>query len=251
MHSTSTRSRSRISRRSCGVEARVVQQRRRAAQPRRDEDVARRLAPAAGGRAPDELAGAGVEPVLGLQPLAGEVALAVHDGLRLAGGAAREGDQARVLGVELGAAAAGSRSGQSPHGHRRSSARPSRRPRSVVARCARRTTTSARPRDVEAQAQVLGAQLLGAGQHDVALAEAGDHRQHPLGPVADQRQDDVAAAHAERRRSGAASGAGAARDLAEASTRGARRRAASSTSASRCGSAASTTSRAKFMGAGP
>ncbi len=39
--------------------------------------------------------GPGAEPVLGLQALAVEVALAVDDRLRLAGGAAREGDQAR------------------------------------------------------------------------------------------------------------------------------------------------------------
>ena len=51
-----------------------------------------------------------------------EVALGVYDGLGLAGGAAREGDQARVLGVELGVRAAASRSGCSPPRH------PDRRP---------------------------------------------------------------------------------------------------------------------------
>src|SRR5215212_3458731 len=57
------------------VEAAVVQQRRRAAQPGRDEHVSGRLGPAAGGRAPGELAGARAEPVLGLHALAGQVAL--------------------------------------------------------------------------------------------------------------------------------------------------------------------------------
>ena len=115
MQRTRPRSRSRTSRRSCGVEAGVVQQRGGAADPRRDEDVAGRLAPAAGRRAPDELAGAGVEPVLGLDALAGEVALGVDDGLGLARGAAGERDEARVLGVELdrrgGAAAYSASSG--------------------------------------------------------------------------------------------------------------------------------------------
>ncbi len=39
----------------------------------------------------------GAEPVLGLQALAVEVALGVHDRLGLAGRAARERDQARLL----------------------------------------------------------------------------------------------------------------------------------------------------------
>ena len=34
------------------------------------------------------------------------------------------------------------------------------------------------------QTQVLAAQLLAAGEHDMALPEAGDHREHPLRPVA-------------------------------------------------------------------
>ena len=83
------------------VEAGVVQQRRGAADPRCDEHVARGLRPAARGRAPDEVAGAGIEPVLGLKPLAGKVALSVDDPLRLAGRAARERDQARVGRLEL------------------------------------------------------------------------------------------------------------------------------------------------------
>jgi hypothetical protein len=49
-----------------------------------------------------------------------------------------------------------------------------------------------RPGDLQAQAQVLRAQLLGGREHHRAEAEARHHRQHPLGPVADQRHDDVA-----------------------------------------------------------
>ena len=102
MQSTFTRSRVEHLQALGGIEARVVQQRRRAADPRRDEDVARRLAPAARRRAPDEVAGARREPVLGLQRLAGEVALAVDDRLRLARGPARERDQARIQRREVG-----------------------------------------------------------------------------------------------------------------------------------------------------
>ena len=46
--------------------------------------------------------GRGVEPALGLELLAGEVALTVKHSLRLAGGAGRERDQARVLRRQLG-----------------------------------------------------------------------------------------------------------------------------------------------------
>ena len=53
------------------------------------------------GGAPDELVRAGAEPPLRLQPLAGQVALRVHDRLRRPGGAGREHDQTRVLGPEL------------------------------------------------------------------------------------------------------------------------------------------------------
>ena len=51
-------------------------------------------------------------------------------------------------------------------------------------------------RDVEALAQVLGPQLFVAGQGHGADAKAGDHRQHPVRAVADQRHDDVATRHA-------------------------------------------------------
>ncbi len=46
---------------------------------------------------------------------------------------------------------------------------------------------------LQPQTQVLGPQLFVARQHDGADPEAGDHRQHPLGPVADQRHDHVTA----------------------------------------------------------
>ena len=176
------------------VEARVVQQRRRAPDPGCDEGVARRLAPAAGGRAPDEVAGSRREPVLGLQRLAGEVALAVDDGLRLAGRAARERDQARVLGRQVGR---GRRLELGRSADARADDRgavPARlRQNGVVALVADDERGRA---GGEAQAQVAGAQLLVAGQHDVALAKAGDHRHDPVGAVADERQDSVAAPHA-------------------------------------------------------
>ena len=61
-------------------------------------------------------------------------------------------------------------------------------------RCARRRRSASAAAAAIRSAQVLGPQLLVAGQHDGADPEARDHRQHPLGPVADQRHHDVAAA---------------------------------------------------------
>ena len=105
-----------------------------------------------------------------------------------------------------------------------------------------------RLRDREPRAQVAGAQLLGARQHDGADAEAGDHRQDPLGPVADQRQHDVAAADPaggqRARRAGRASATSPKLHSAREPSR------PSATSARRAGGAASTTSRAKFIAAG-
>jgi hypothetical protein len=179
-----------------GVEASVVQQRRRPADPGRDEGVARRLRPARSGRAPDEVALLRGQPVLGLQALAREVALAVQHRFRLARGARGERDQARVAGAELGG--------------RRDVARRQRAPR--VGGDPHRRALPARGLeygavalvgdhergggDPKAQPQVLRAQLLRARQDRVAGTEAGDHREHPLRPVAEQREHDVAAPHA-------------------------------------------------------
>ena len=102
MQSTFTPSRSATVEPLLGVEAGVVQERRGAHQPGRDEHVAGRLRPAGGGGAPREVAVARAEPVLGLDALAGQVALAVADRLRLARGARGEGDQRRVVGREVG-----------------------------------------------------------------------------------------------------------------------------------------------------
>ena len=213
MQRTATGSRSRTARRSCGSKRASCSSAAAPADPRRDEDVAGRLAPAAGRRAPHELAGAGVEPVLGLDVLAGEVALGVDDGLRLARGPAREGDEARVLGVELDRRRRGGGRVQRLVGDREHRAvRPGGVELGAVALVA---DDRRRPRDVEAQPQVAGAQLLGAGQDDRADAEARDHRQHPLRAVADQRQDDVAAPRRRARASAPASARGALGDLAE------------------------------------
>ena len=99
--------------------------------------------------------------------------------------------------------------------------------------CARRRRSATGPRRVQAQAQVLRAQLLGARQHDGADAEARDHREHPLRAVADQRHHDVAAADPVRGQAcrPAARAVGSPR---RTSTRAARRRVRSSSSASRC-----------------
>jgi hypothetical protein len=47
--------------------------------------------------------------------------------------------------------------------------------------------------------QVLAPQLRVARHRDGAHPEAGEHRQHPLDPAADQRHHGVAALHAPRR----------------------------------------------------
>ena len=123
------------------VEARVVQQRGGAPQPRGDEHVARGLRPARGGRAPRQAVGRGREPVLGLHVLAGQVALAVQHRLRLARRAAREGDEARVLVAELDR---GERA--RPRSAQRRGRRARRRPappRRARRGCARRTRSAA------------------------------------------------------------------------------------------------------------
>ena len=174
-----------------GVEARVVQQRGGALQPRGDEHVAGRLRPARGRRAPRQPVGRRRQPVLGLHALAGQVALAVEHRLGLAGRAGGEGDEARVLVGELdGGHRLGG--GQLRPGHDEHVG--------VGRRLAEHAEVALvahhqpRLRDRQPGAQVARAQLLGARQHDGADAEAGEHGQDPLGPVADQRHHDVAAA---------------------------------------------------------
>ena len=54
-------------------------------------------------------------------------------------------------------------------------------------------------RHLQAQREIVRAQLLGAREHDGAKAKARHHREHPLGPVADERHHDVATADAARR----------------------------------------------------
>ena len=174
-----------------GVEARVVQQRGGAPQPRRDEDVARRLRPAGRGRAPRQPPGPRREPVLGLHLLAGQVALAVQHRLRLARRAGGEGDEARVLGPSS-TAGTGSAAVSSAPGTTRTSA--SGRRLAEHAEVALVAHDQPRLGDREPGAQVGRAQLLGARQHDGADPEAREHRQHPLGPVADERHHDVPAA---------------------------------------------------------
>ena len=117
-----------------GIEARVDEHRRRAAEPRRDEDVARRLRPPGSGRAPDQLARPGAEPLLGLESLGAEVALRVHRRPRLAGGPRGEHDQRRVARIEVGdrgrrllRAVLVERLGQLGEGHVRDSRRGARR----------------------------------------------------------------------------------------------------------------------------
>ena len=229
------------------VEAGVVQQRRGAAQPRRDEHVAGRLGPAAGRGAPDQLAGAGAEPVLGLDLLAGQVALHVDHRLGLAGGAGSEHDQARVLGREL--RRRGGRRGVQAlvgDGQHAGSAGPARLELGAVALVGQ---DQGRLGHREAQPQVAGAQLLVAGQR--RRRRCGSRRSSPpptrggcrssvstTSPGPTPRASSVPARRALR--SATSPKAISRRDPSRPSA----------TSAGRSGGAASTTSRAKFTRAG-
>ena len=135
---TLTPSASARSSRSAGSKRPVVDDRRGAGQPGGEEDVAGRLRPARRGRAPDQLARARAEPVLGLRPLAGQVAVGVDDAARLAGRAGGEDDQRRVLGVHRL-----DRGRASPAGGPR---RGSRRPRPGSSPARRRAARRAGPR---------------------------------------------------------------------------------------------------------
>ena len=174
------------------VEAGIVQERRGAPDPGRDERVAGRLRPAGGGRAPDELVRLRRQPVLGLEALAGQVALAVQDRLRLTGRAARERDQARIGGVQVRRRRGSVRCVIERHPQRVAG------PAGEQVRVAAVGDDQARLGHLQAQVQILGAQLLGARQHDVALAEAREHRDRPLRAVSDQGEDDVASAYPAR-----------------------------------------------------
>ena len=176
------------------IEAGVVEERRGAHEPRRDEGVARRLRPSRRRGAPGEVALAGAEPVLRLHALAGQVALAVANRLRLARRAGRERDQRRILRPEL-------HRGRGRRGVDRLVRDGEQRP--GEAGVAHRVDVApvghddARLHEVHPGAQVLGAQLFGARQRDRADAEAGDHRLHPLRAVPDHGHHDVASRHAE------------------------------------------------------
>ena len=190
MHSTATGSRASTSRRSWGSKrascSRAAAPRIHGAMNTLRADLLQPLPAVHQTR----LAGPRVEPVLGLRALPGQVALGVEDGLRLARGPARERDQARVLGVELDRV--GLRDAQQTVvGH--DEHRTARLGGIELVAVALVADDRRGPRDVEAQAQVAGAQLLGAREHDGADAEARDDRQDPLGPVADEREDDIAA----------------------------------------------------------
>ena len=190
-----------------------------------------------------QVAGPGAEPVLGLDALAGQVALAVADRLRLARGAGGEHDQRRIVGLEVGRRR-GRRVEEALVGHAAASspAKPAARTVSALrssATTARGSTASIRMR------RSAGAQLLGAGQGDGADPQAGDQREDPLRPVADQGHHHVAATDAPgRERAGQAGRSG--RRPRRSAIPCARRRGRSRPGASRSASAASTTSRAKF-----
>ncbi len=145
------------------------------------------------GRAPDKLAVARPEPVLGLGLLAEQVAVGVDDAARLAGGAGGEDDQRRVLGVHLldrrrASPAARSSSRTSPTSTRVIAGTPV----GEFAEQALLADAERRRRRRDPQLEVVAAQLRVAGQRDRAHPPAGEQRQHPLDPVADQRHHHVA-----------------------------------------------------------
>ena len=175
---------------------------------------------------------AGGEPVLGLQALARQVALAVQDRLRLAGRAGRERDQARVVRRRARRAAAARARASSPQGTQTVGPAPAGGAQDVLVAL----VADHEPRGRSASSRSsrsCGRSCSVQGSDDVALAEAGDHRQHPLRAVADQREDDVAAPHAELVQVGGERGRAAAATSPKRPLAAGRRRAASSTSARR------------------
>ena len=195
MQSTSTRSRAISSRRSCGSKRASCRSAAAPREPGRDERVAGGLDQPAAAVHHTSWPGCGREPVLGLQALAGEVALAVQDGLRLARRAAGERDQARVVRARARRAAARVRCLRSNGTHSVSPVQPASR---SVAALRTSATTSRGCATASRCARSFGRSCSVHGQHDEALAEAGEHRQRPLRAVSDEREDDVAAADAER-----------------------------------------------------
>ena len=155
--------------------------------------------------------------------------------------------------IRHGSSGASSAGGAARARASRSNGHPERRRRDQpasrsVASLRASATTSARLGDLQAQREVLGAQLLGAGQDDEALAEAREHRQRPLRrgcrPASGRRR------RAARRRvqSAPASAAAALAELAEGPLAAAAvTRQLDQRAGARAG-AASTTSRAKFTG---
>jgi hypothetical protein len=133
--------------------------------------------------------------VLGLDALALEVARAVADRLGLARRARREDDQRRVLRAELHRWCRLSLVDRSAVGYQQLALEAGLQRELDV-----RLGGHDRPRlhPLHAGAQVGGAQLLGAGERHGAEAPAGDHREHPFGPVADQGHHHGAAPGAAR-----------------------------------------------------
>ena len=131
--------------------------------------------------------------MLGLQFLAGEVALRVDDTARLAGRARGEDDRRRVGGGEVGQRGGGllvqvlvEDAGEVVHVHVGDAV-------GQLGQVARLADAQLRARRPRPQLEVLAAQLRVAGQGDGAHPPAGEHRQHPLRAAADQRHDHVAA----------------------------------------------------------
>jgi hypothetical protein len=178
------------------IEPTVDHHRRRPHQPRRDEDVPRRLRPARRRRAPREAARLGAEPVLGLEPLPLEVALRVDDPARLARRPRGEDDRRRVAGgevldrgrrllalvlvedlPELGDVDVGDAAGE-------------------LAQVALLADAQRRVRGSDPELEVLAPELRVARHRHRAHPPAREHRQHPLDSATDQRHHRVAAVDA-------------------------------------------------------
>ena len=185
------------------------------------------------------------EPVLGLHALPAQVAVAVADRLRLAGGAGGEDDQRRVVGREVARPRAGScvesrSSGTASTGPSKPLAR-----HEVEVALVRHHRRAARPRPCARAGRPAAAARCTAGPRRRCRQQA-SIAYDPLGPVADQRHHHVAGARPRARRARPPS-ARSGRPPRRSRSRAARRRARRATRASRDGSAASTTSRAKFI----
>ncbi len=177
------------------IEAPVVDHRRGAGQPGRQEDVTCRLRPPGRRSAPGQLALARAKPVLGLPLLPEQIAVPMHHPPRLARSTRGKDDQRRVLGIHrfdrrwcLLRQILIERRADLIHGHRRHPIRQFSQ---------QRVLTHAEPRisGSHPQRQVLPPQHRAAGQRHRPHPPAGQQGENPLNPVPNESHHHISPLH--------------------------------------------------------